>query len=103
MLDPDWGKSNRYPMGLKYRKIDSLTAWLFAVRNPDVLNLRSMLEKPASLSQIGVEPVDLAAVVGPDLFQISRGHGFGSDRAGFISEAPDGVHIVVLGENFQQL
>src|SRR5258708_36250397 len=45
--------------------------FLFAVRNPDVLHLGGVLQKPASLSQLGVEPVDGAAFVCPKLLQIA--------------------------------
>ncbi len=41
---------------------------LFAVGYPDVLDLSRVLEKPASLGQFGIEPVDRAAFVGEDLF-----------------------------------
>jgi len=44
---------------------------LFAVRNPDVLHLGGVLKKPATLSQFGVEPVDGAAFVRPNLLQIA--------------------------------
>jgi hypothetical protein len=43
---------------------------LFPVRHPNVLNLRGMLQEPASLGHFGIEPVDGAAFVGEDLLQI---------------------------------
>src|SRR5438477_2349106 len=44
---------------------------LLAVRNPDVLHLGGMLEKPSTLALVHVEPVNGAAFVGKDLLQIS--------------------------------
>src|SRR5580698_1815688 len=79
------------------------TACLFAVRDPDVLYLRSVFEEPAALGQLRVEPVDDAALVGPYLLQVSRGHGLRGCDGGFVSITPDGVDIVVLGKGFQQL
>ena len=71
MLDPCGDKSNRaspWPPRPNAKKIDLPHDPLFAVRNPDVLHLRGVFEKPASLSESGIEPVDLPAFVRPDLF-----------------------------------
>src|SRR5258706_3602997 len=76
---------------------------LLAVRNPDVLYLGGMLKKPASLSEFGVEPVDGATFVCPDLLQIAHRHRLGRSGAGFIAKAPDGIDIVVLSERLQKL
>jgi hypothetical protein len=44
---------------------------LLAVGNPDILYLRGVFKKPATLGQFGVEPVDSAAFVRPNLLQIA--------------------------------
>src|SRR5216684_5324231 len=71
---------------------------LFAVWNPDVLDLGGVLKKPAALSQLGVEPVDSAALVRPNLLQIADRHRLGCGGAALIAKAPDGIDIVVFGE-----
>src|SRR5208337_3484378 len=76
---------------------------LLAVRNPDVFHLSSMLEKPSPLGQFGIEPVNGATFIRPDLFEIAYRHGFGRRRAGLIAKAPDGIDIVVLSERLQKL
>src|ERR1022692_2859520 len=47
---------------------------LFAVRNPDVLPLSGVLQEPAAFRLLRVEPVDDAALIRPDLLQVSGGH-----------------------------
>src|ERR1700677_250414 len=76
---------------------------LLAIRNPDILNLRGMLEKPATLSQLGIEPVDHAPFVRPHLLQIAHRHRLRSRSAGLIAEAPDGIDIIMLGKRLQKL
>ena len=41
---------------------------LFAVGDPDVFDLGGVMEEEAAFGLGGVEPVDLAAFVGEDLF-----------------------------------
>src|SRR5260221_4190572 len=77
--------------------------FLLAIRNPDVLHLGGVLKKPASLSELGVEPVDSATFVCPDLLQIAHRHRLGRSGAGFIAKAPDGIDIFVLTERLQKL
>src|SRR5208283_5058080 len=76
---------------------------LFAVRNPDVLDLCSMLEEPSSLALLRVEPVDDPPLVAPNLLQISNRHSLRRCDHGHISTAPDGVNIIVLRERLQKL
>src|SRR5579859_5533897 len=78
-------------------------AELFPVGNPDIFHLSRVLEEPAPLGDAAVEPVDDAAFVGPDLLQVSGGHGFGGGNGGFIAVAPDGVNVIVLGKSLEQL
>src|ERR1700756_2331599 len=78
-------------------------ARLFSVGNPDIFHLSRVLEEPATLGDVPVEPVDDSSLVGPDLLQVPDGHGLGGGDGGFISIAPDGVDVVVLGKSFQQL
>src|SRR5579864_8196552 len=49
---------------------------LFAVGDPDVFDLGGVLEEEAVRGGGGVEPVDVAAFVGEDLFEISSGKSF---------------------------
>ena len=44
---------------------------LFSVRRPDVFYLRGMSQEPAALGLRGIEPIVLAAVVGPGLLHIA--------------------------------
>lgn len=46
---------------------------LFAVRHPDILHLRSMLQVPAAFPLCAVEPVNRAAFVGKYLFEVAGG------------------------------
>jgi hypothetical protein len=68
MLDPCGDKSNRASHWRACEEIDLPNDPLFAVRNPNVFDLRGVFEEPAPLGEIGIEPVDLPAFVGPDLF-----------------------------------
>jgi hypothetical protein len=85
------GYSGRCPSGL------------FSVGYPDIFHLGCVLEEPATFRDATVEPIDDAAFVGPDLFQISAGHSLGGGDGSFISVAPDGVNAIVLGKGFEQL
>ena len=76
---------------------------LFAVGNPDIFHLRGVLQKPASFRDSRIEPVDRAAFVGPDLLQISDGHGFRRSSDGLVSVAPDGIDVIVLRQHLEQL
>ena len=76
---------------------------LFSVGNPYILHLRGVLKEPASLGEFRIEPVDGAALVGPNLFQIADGHGFRGNGVGFIAKGPDGIDIIVFRQHFQQL
>ena len=68
----------------------------FPVRHPDIFDLHRVVEEPPALALPCVEPVDGAAFVGEHLLQISNGQCLCSRGARFVSEIPDGVHIVVL-------
>ena len=76
---------------------------LFPVGNPDILNLRGVLQKPPALGNLRIKPVDSAAFVGKDLFEISHRHRLCRRRIRLISKAPDGVDVIMLGERFQKL
>src|SRR5579862_338233 len=76
---------------------------LLAVRDPDIFHLSCVFEEPAAFRNFRIEPVDDTAFVGPDLFQISDRHGFGCGNGGFVSVAPNGVNVVVLGERLEKL
>ena len=56
----------RRPM--QQSKLDAWQGLLFAVGDPDVFDLGGVLEEEAVGGGGGVEPVDLAAFVGEDLF-----------------------------------
>ena len=47
---------------------------LFAVWDPDIFDLRGVLEEPAAFRLLRIKPIDRAAFVRPDLFQISTRH-----------------------------
>src|ERR1022692_619995 len=59
---------------------------LFAVGNPDVLDLCGVLQEPAALGNFRIEPVDGAALVGENLLQVAHRHCLGGCGAGFIGE-----------------
>jgi hypothetical protein len=45
---------------------------LLAVGYPDVFYLGRVLKKPAAFGRFGIEPINGAALVRPDLFEIAR-------------------------------
>src|ERR1700737_2343644 len=61
---------------------------LFAVGDPDIFDLHGVPEEPASLCLCGIEPIDKAAFIREDLFQISRGKRFCRGGANGVSERP---------------
>lgn len=75
---------------------------LLAVGDPDIFDLGGVLEEEAVGGGGGVEPVDGAAFVCEDLFQVADGELFGGGAGGFVGEAPDGVNVVVLSESFEE-
>jgi hypothetical protein len=58
-----------------------------AVGDPDVFYLVRVMEKPAALALVGVEPVNGAAFVGEDLLQVADGERF--CRGGAIGAGED--------------
>ena len=58
---------------------------LFAVGNPDVLDQGRVLKKPASLGNFGIEPVNRAALIRENLFQIADGSRLSGSRLGLVS------------------
>src|ERR1700721_135631 len=46
----------------------SLSMFSFPVRNPDILDLSGVLEKPTAFGEFRIEPVDCATFVRPNLF-----------------------------------
>ena len=73
---------------------------LFPVGNPDIFHLVGVLEIPAAFALGGLRQVNVAAFIGPDLFQVSCGEGLGGGTEFSVAVAPDGIEIVVLGEDF---
>ena len=76
---------------------------LLAVRNPDVFHLSCMLQEPSAFALLRIKPVDNAAFVGEDLFQISHGIRFRCRSTGFVRKTPDRIDIVVLRDRLEQL
>ena len=64
---------------------------LLAVGDPDIFDLGGVLEEEAVGGGGGVEPVDVAAFVGEDLFEIACGKSFCGGAGGGVGEAPEGV------------
>ena len=75
----------------------------FAVRYPDILYLGGVLEEPSTFALLHVKPVNRAAFIREHLFQVSGRKRFRRIGAGFISEAPDRIDIIVLGYNLEEL
>ena len=61
-----------------------------------------MFEIPAPLASNAIKKIDDAALVRPNLFQISNREGFRGCAQRFIAVAPDCVEIIVFGKSFQQ-
>src|SRR5260370_10124143 len=76
---------------------------LLAVRDPDVLHLRSMVQEPAAFALFDAEPVDGPAFIAEDLLQIPHRQRLRNSTAGLACKRPDGVYIVMLRQDFQQL
>src|SRR5712692_6582969 len=76
---------------------------LFAIRNPNVLDLNRVFEKPAALGDFFVEPVDRAAFIGKDLLEIPNRERLRCGGASLIAKAPNGIHVIVFGEHFEEL
>jgi len=60
------------------------------------------LEEEAVGGRGGVEPIDVAAFVGEDLFEIANGKSFCGGASRGVGEAPEGVEVVVFGERLQE-
>src|SRR2546430_17567015 len=76
---------------------------LFSVRNPDVLHLNGVLEEEMAFALFGGEPIESTAFVGPNLFQVADGQRFRLRAGGFITEAPDGVNVIVFSQRLEQI
>src|ERR1700756_1077021 len=83
--------------------VENQSGELLAVGNPYILDLGGVLEKPASFSNLRIEPVDRAAFVSPYLFQVSRGHRLGGGDGSLVPIAPDGIDIIMFRERLEQL
>ena len=81
----------------------SLRKDLFAVGDPDVFDLGGVVEEEAVGRGGGIEPVEGAAFVGENLFEVADGEGLGGGAGGFVGETPDSVNVVVFGESFEEL
>ena len=75
-------------------------AGLLPVGNPDIFYLVGVLQIPAAFRLGSLQQVNVASFVGPDLFQVADGEGLGGGAKFSVAVTPDGVEIVVLGEDF---
>ena len=75
---------------------------LLAVGDPDVFYLVGVLEVPAAFGVARVEEIEFAAFVGPDLLEIADGEQLGGGAESGVAVAPDGVEVIVFGENFEE-
>src|SRR5581483_3716172 len=71
---------------VKFLPCDKRTLSLLAIRDPDILHLRRVLEKPAALALLRIEPIDRATFVRPHLLQIPCRIGLGGGCTAFVSE-----------------
>src|ERR1700675_4210950 len=76
---------------------------LFAVRDPDILHLGGVLQEPAAFRVLGVEPIDGAPPIRPDLLEVSGGHRLRRPDGSFVSVAPEAVDVIVFGKRFEKL
>src|ERR1700739_4149788 len=65
-------------------------AILLSVGDPDIFYLDGVFEEQVSFALCGAEPVEGAAIVGPDLFQVSDGERLRLRAGSLVAEAPDG-------------
>src|SRR2546430_5257459 len=96
-------RSRLLSMDLKSFKRLRAVSELLPVGYPDILHLSGVVEKPSALPLLHVEPVNGAALIGKDLLQIAGRKRLGRKRAGFVSETPDGIDVIVLSKNFEEL
>jgi hypothetical protein len=61
-----------------------------------------VFEIPAAFALAFVKKVDLAAFVGPDLFEIADRECLGGRTEGLVAITPDGVEVVVFREGLQK-
>src|ERR1700685_3848541 len=71
---------------------------LFAVWDPDIFDLRGVLEEPAAFRLLGIKPIDRAAFVRPDLFQISTRHRLRCGDGSLVPVTPNPIDVIVFGE-----
>src|ERR1035437_6992766 len=76
---------------------------LFAVWDPDIFDLRGVLEEPAAFRLLRIKPIDRAACVRPDLFQISTRHRLRCRDGSLVPVTPNPIDVVVFGECLQKL
>src|SRR5712671_5140372 len=69
---------------------------------PNVFHLRGVLQKPAAFALFNIEPIDSPALIAEDLLEVSRRRSLRNHSIGLARKGPDGVHIIVLGQNLQQ-
>src|SRR5260370_15626911 len=67
---------------------------LFAVRDPDVLHLGSMVQEPPAFALSDAEPVDSPAFIAEDLLQIPHRQRRCNGTAGLACKRPEGGYIV---------
>src|SRR2546421_5235727 len=93
------------PSIIACRNSNRATTWpvLLAVRHPDIFHLRGVLQEPTAFALHRLEPVDGAPFISEDLLQVSGRKRFCCCRAGLVTEAPDGIHVLMLGKDLEEL
>jgi hypothetical protein len=56
-----------------------------------------VLEVPAAFALLGFEEIQFAALVGPDLFEVANGEGFGGGAEVIVAVAPESIEIIMFG------
>src|SRR5690606_3944816 len=74
----------------------------FAVGNPNVFDVSGGSQKLLAGTLFGVKPVPRTAVVDPGALEVARGGPFDHCAALGGAEVPDGVHVVVFGQDLEQ-
>src|SRR5260370_15753251 len=77
------------------------TKRLFAVRYPDILHLRGMVEKPSAFALFDAKPVDGPAFIAEDLLEIPHRQRLRRNATGLACKRPDCVDVVMFRQHFQ--
>src|ERR1700730_9678492 len=76
---------------------------LLAVRDPNILHLRRMVQEPAAFALLAAEPVNFTALITEYLLQVPTRQGLSCRTTGFTGERPDRIHIVMFRQHLHQL